>query len=357
MSHDRWTDGGIYENRLEAAMLAGNVAWWEMRLPDGSVDFHDRKAEVLGYDPADFDHYEDFTELIHTEDYDRAMASMRDHLDGKADRYDVEYRIEAADGSYHWFHDVGSITDRGEEGAPRIVSGIVIDITQRKEYAAEVERHNEQLTLLNRIVRHDIRNDMTLALGLLETIEEDVPDEIRREFEQVRTAAEHVVTTTEDIQSVISVLGGEEGSLDDATVSLQTIVSREVDSARSRHGDAEIAVDSIPDVAVRGNELLSSVIANLVENAIEHSDRETPHVWIDTSVDEETVSLTVADDGPGVPDAIKEELFESGVTTDESGLGLGLYIVATLVDTFDGDVTVEDNDPRGARFSVELRRA
>ncbi|WP_380678488.1 PAS domain S-box protein [Salinigranum sp. GCM10025319] len=118
-----------YRDRLEGAMLVGDLAWWEMDVPTGSVAFNSGKAKMLGYDPGHFSHFEDFTELLHPADHDRAMQAMWDHFEGTAERYDVRYRIKAADGGYHWFHDIGGITERADDGAPLTVTGVVVDIS------------------------------------------------------------------------------------------------------------------------------------------------------------------------------------------------------------------------------------
>jgi signal transduction histidine kinase len=73
---------------------------------------------------------------------------------------------------------------------------------------------------------------------------------------------------------------------------------------------------------------------------------------------EETVVVRIADNGPGVPDHRKEAIFGEGEAgLDSSGTGIGLYLVESLVDSYGGDVWVEDNDPEGAVFVVELPRA
>ncbi|MFB6290201.1 MAG: PAS domain S-box protein, partial [Candidatus Bipolaricaulia bacterium] len=117
--------------RLEAAMEAGNLAWWRMELPSGEVEFSELKTRMLGYSPDRFKHYTDFTDLLHPEDREEAMEAMRDHLEGKVKKYEVEYRIKKKDGSYKWFRDVGSVTQL--EGEHKVVTGVVIDIDKRKE--------------------------------------------------------------------------------------------------------------------------------------------------------------------------------------------------------------------------------
>ncbi|MDO9538473.1 MAG: PAS domain S-box protein, partial [Methanocalculus sp.] len=129
--------------RLESAMEAGGIAWWEMDSVTGDVAFSPRKAEMLGYSPDRFSHYTDFTDLIHPEDKEKAMQAMRDHLEGRAERYEVEYRIKNSAGTYLWFRDIGSVSDRGEGGAPLKVVGLVMNITTLKE-ADEALRQSEK---------------------------------------------------------------------------------------------------------------------------------------------------------------------------------------------------------------------
>ena len=72
----------------------------------------------------------------------------------------------------------------------------------------------------------------------------------------------------------------------------------------------------------------------------------------------ETVRVTIADNGPGIPDEQKRTVFGKGEKgVDSPGTGIGLYLVETLVDQFGGDVWIEDNDPKGSVFVVELPKA
>ncbi|ESP89966.1 signal-transducing histidine kinase [Candidatus Halobonum tyrrellensis G22] len=106
------------------------------------------------------------------------------------------------------------------------------------------------------------------------------------------------------------------------------------------------------------NGMLGSVFRNLLNNAVQHNDADDPLVVVDVGLDGDRVTVRVADNGPGVPDDRKMEVFgknEKGI--DSSGTGVGLYLVHTLVSEYGGSVRIEDNDPRGAVFVVRLRRA
>lgn len=121
-------------NELELindAILAADMAWWFMELPSGAIFFHPNKLKMLGYTDHDADHfihYSSFTNLLHPDDYEPTMQAMRDHIAGKANRYESIYRIRAKDDTYHRFADRGRIIARDKKGN-FAVSGIVIDMT------------------------------------------------------------------------------------------------------------------------------------------------------------------------------------------------------------------------------------
>lgn len=133
-----------HTEKVEAAMRLGNLAWWEMLMPSGTVTCDDLKLEMLDRDPKEYQgvHYSAFTDLLHPDDYPKAMLAMRDHLEGRAQTYEVDYRIRKKDGSYIWMHDCGGITERDEDGNPIRVAGIVVNITHLKE-AEEKLRESE----------------------------------------------------------------------------------------------------------------------------------------------------------------------------------------------------------------------
>lgn len=119
-------------SRIKLSMDAADISWWEMEMPSGAVVFDKKKTDMLGCNAEDFKHYMDFVNLLHPDDSEKAMDAMRDHFSGKAKNYEVEYRIMTKSGQYKWFHDIGSITDRDEQGNPVKIAGIVIDISERK---------------------------------------------------------------------------------------------------------------------------------------------------------------------------------------------------------------------------------
>ncbi|MGB4800692.1 MAG: PAS domain-containing protein [Candidatus Saccharimonadales bacterium] len=89
---------GLFGNEydlLSAALEAADIAWRFMELPSGAINTSDTKSRMLGYtDPSAFGHYKSYTDLLHPDDYDPTMQAMRNHLAGKAEWYEMRYRIK-----------------------------------------------------------------------------------------------------------------------------------------------------------------------------------------------------------------------------------------------------------------------
>lgn len=116
--------------RLDNAMEAAGMAWWEIEFPSGVVFFAENKAKMLGYDPDQFFHYKSFTDLVHPDDYETAMQAMRDHMSGKTDHYETVYRIKTKSGDYKTFLDRGKIVQK--KGNEMRIAGVVIDVEPLK---------------------------------------------------------------------------------------------------------------------------------------------------------------------------------------------------------------------------------
>jgi diguanylate cyclase (GGDEF)-like protein/PAS domain S-box-containing protein len=131
---------------------AGHLGNWYWDYETNVVTFNDLKVEALGYDISEVPRpvgFQFFTERIHKDDYDYVMQNMRDHLYGKINAYDVEYRIQAKNGDYKYYHDIGKVTKRDENGKPLFLAGIVFDITERRIALQKLEKLNKTLEKLS----------------------------------------------------------------------------------------------------------------------------------------------------------------------------------------------------------------
>jgi PAS domain S-box-containing protein len=230
------------------------------------------------------------------------------------------------------------------------------DITERKRYEHELEEQRDNLEVLNQVIRHDIRNDMNVVQGRARLLEEHI-DEGHPGWDDLRSlqkSTESAIGLTKTGRDLAETMLSTEADVE--PVRLDQHLRTPIENARSAFENATITVDDgLSDVRVRGNELLEAVFRNLIQNAVVHNDTDTPTVHVSMTRADGTVTVAIADNGPGIPDNRKEMIFGKGETgLDSSGTGVGLYLVETLVEQYGGDVWIEDNDPKGAVFLVEL---
>jgi signal transduction histidine kinase len=215
----------------------------------------------------------------------------------------------------------------------------------------------ERLVTLHSLVRHNVRNRVNVIGGRLDLLVSELEaadgiDEVDDTHETAIDGQLRAITALlSDIKLAVEALDEDH---EDESVPLASVVSEQATVAEQSHDGLSVTVDVDPALCVCADELLSAVVENLLSNAVTHHDRETAGVVVTAESDGEWVRLRVADDGPGIPDRRKKQVFEPEVG---EGTGMGLYLVETLVDQYGGDVRLADNDPRGTVVELTLPRA
>jgi len=178
------------QERLDLCLSAGNLAWWEMDVKTGKVIYNENKVKMLGYTVKDFKNvdYKAFTDIVHPDDYEKVMKAMEDHLEGKKDLYEVEYRIKTKKGNYKWFHDRGSIVKKNNKKEPLKVKGVVFDISDLKEKETNIRNINENL--------ENIVKERTREL-------EESNKKLKNEINERKKADLYLERTKENLRNVI----------------------------------------------------------------------------------------------------------------------------------------------------------
>ncbi|MDO9538408.1 MAG: PAS domain S-box protein [Methanocalculus sp.] len=135
--------------QLEAAMDAGNLAWWGLDMETGSLTFCDRFARIFEYAPKRVTHYTEFMGLLHPDDHEVIRQALYSHLDGHKSRYEAECRVKRADGSYLWLQIIGRRSEDPQSSRSIRVTGTVADISARKRYEEALQEKHESLLAIN----------------------------------------------------------------------------------------------------------------------------------------------------------------------------------------------------------------
>ena len=287
-----------------------------------------------------------FVELIAAGYYPDCVATeyddhVRTLLTSSNDVEKVQWEVEAmtADGDDLVLDAHTALLPRGPDGEFRGTVNAFRDITELKRYQHQLERQNERLEQFASLVSHDLRNPLNVAQGYLEGIDDGIPPESALE------EIDHSLDRMEELIEDLLVLAREGQSIDELErVSIATVAREAWSTVETEAATLEVATDA--DCRADRTRL-RQLFENLFRNAIEHAGER-----VVVRVEELDTGFAVVDDGPGVPEGDRDEVFEAGVTTDETGTGFGLAIVSEIVDAHDWSVRVTDGVDGGARFEV-----
>ena len=226
------------------------------------------------------------------------------------------------------------------------------------EHERELEYERERLEFFNRLIRHNLLNSLNLVQARAGILDDYVDASAQHHLDLVRNRTDDMIDLIETLRSLMrAVVGRDEPDLE--PVDVGEVLRSEIRKADQTHSQAELTVDGRLDDAgqVIANDLLAEAVENVLANAVQHNDRTVQEITVSVEQGNETTTITIADNGPGIPDEDKEQIFQKGEKRFESpGSGFGLYLVREIVDAYDGEIEVTDNEPEGTVFAVSLPR-
>ena len=325
---------GIYRSTLETPgeFVEVNEAMVDIFDAESSAELLDRPVRTLFADPDD---RHALTEQLESEGYVEVDELTLETLSGETFYASLTAIVSEADDECY-------------------IDGVVQDVTDRRRYEYQLERQRDNLEVLNQVVRHDIRNDLQLILTYGELLAGSVDDQHRQHVEKILSSTRSAIEITDSAREVAEVML--QAQEEPKPVNAGYVLERQLDAVRSSYENALVETEGpIPRVTVSADDMLESVFRNLLVNAVEHNDEDVPEVRVSTEQREETLEVSIADNGPGIPDERKQDIFEEGKKgLDSAGTGLGLYLVQTLLDRYGGSIEVSDNEPEGTVFTVAL---
>ena len=225
-----------------------------------------------------------------------------------------------------------------ENGEFQGTVGVARDITARK-------RREQQLTVLNRVLRHNVRNEMNVILGYAERMAaDDTLDHDHREtIAAIRASASDLAALAQKARYFDDLLNRREET--PTSIDCVSLVRGVSQRFQTMHPEARIEHSFPNEAVVLAGEYLEIAVANLLENAIQHNPTDVPLVEIEIDADrDETVEIVVRDNGPGIPDEEIAVLDQSVESPLDHGSGLGLWLVNWIVTNLDGRLVFTETE-------------
>lgn len=333
--------------------------------PHGDIQYVSPSVQrVLDYDPEDLKG-KNAIDFVHEKDRDAVVSQLQEILDKPANELQVEYRVRHADGTYTVVESRG----RNLLDDP-VVNGIVInsrDISDRKHREERLRHQNRQLEEFANVISHDLRSPLTVARGYADLIADEYEDE---RLDRVHEA--HL--RMDELLGDLLELAREGRVVDDPEPVDLNIAAREAWSTVDTES-ATLSVDGAEEVLAdpsRLRELLENLFCNAIEHGAVQSTEEGGRaseadlsangdgreqrgksrlqrdgragIAVEVGRLDNGRGFYVQDNGPGIPQSDREEVFEPGFSTAKDGTGFGLAIVKEIVDAHGWRVAVTDAD-------------
>ncbi len=251
--------------------------------------------------------------------------------------------LQTAKGRRQFQFSVSAVDEAETDAEGNAVARTVLfrDVTDR-------QTREQRLTVLNRILRHNVRNNLDVVLAYADHVDED---EIQR---GVRDSATELLELSKKAREAEEVMTSSTDPPE--PVDLTDVADTVVDRFRTGNLPGDISLNGPDELLITSHRtVIQQALSELIENALTHTDADPPQV--DVSVrkgTEAAAEITVADNGPGLPER-EQQILASGTETQlKHGQGIGLWVVNWAVTRLGGDLQFRANDPEGSIVTIRL---
>lgn len=221
------------------------------------------------------------------------------------------------------------------------------DISERKEW-------EDQLNVLNRLLRHNLSNDMNVIRGFAETIAVENAGIVEEDANKIISQCDRLLETIEKQRTVVDILANRSHS---EILDLSSRIYQIIGKLQSELPQATINASVPPTVFVQSMPEIIIAVEELINNAIEHNDQPEPRVNIEIEKSVNQIQITIQDNGPKIPSMDRAVLSgNSEIDPLFHGRGMGLWLVYWIVRLSGGVVESTQRDDRGNIISITLPR-
>ncbi|HLX62715.1 MAG TPA: PAS domain S-box protein [Planctomycetota bacterium] len=369
VSEQRRAEQALRESieRFQLVARGTNDGLWDWNVETNRVYFSSRWKEMLGYRDDEIENnFSEWESRLHSEDHERALATIKEYFDGKTPVYELEHRLRHKDGTYRWILARGFAL-RHANGKPYRMTGSHIDLTERKKAAdelaakaKELARSNAELEQFAYVASHDLREPLRAINShgqlLARRAKERLDVDAEQHLKLVLDGAERMKNLINDLLEY-SRLGTRVQTL--TAVDCNAILAHTLENLKVALEESGGVVESEPLPTLRADGVqLTQVFQNLIGNALKFKGAQPPRVRISALRREHDWLFAVKDNGIGIdPQHFKRifAVFARLHTREEyPGTGIGLSICKRIVERHGGTIWVESEVGKGAAFYFSI---
>jgi PAS domain S-box-containing protein len=210
----------------------------------------------------------------------------------------------------------------------------IVEIQLMVRDATERRQREGFISVINRILRHNLRNKMTVITGYAKSLETELGGDSAEKARTIGDTADQLLELSESAQQIEEF---RQSSTELEPMDITPVVDRTVSKLVDQYPEASVTVNAPDTVVAETNRRLETALWEIVDNAAEHGGT-PPSIDIDVSVDERQVAVVVTDNGPGLPEVEREVLESETETQMVHGQGLGLWLVYWVVRGLNGEI-------------------
>ncbi len=346
--------------QLRLSKQAAQLGTFDMDMATNEMLWDERTRLLFGIThDGPVDYLRDFVHGLHDEDRGRVLRIISDLIHNRIEdgRYDVEYRtISQQDGSVRWVRAIGKLYF-DDHGKPFRFIGSVLDITDQK---LDEQRKNDFIGM----VSHELKTPLTSMLAYQQLLQKKLLKDGGDEFARVALAKsnQQIRKMTTMINGFLNISHLESGKiqLKKETFDLRVLLEELMEDFRMITSTHELILKACDHPMLYADrEKISSVISNLISNAIKYSPQGKV-ILVSCNADQEHVEVQIKDEGMGIKTEDQAKLFQRfyRIATSHreniSGFGIGLYLSKEIVERHEGKIWVESEAAKGSTFSFSL---
>jgi len=341
------------QTELYRAVIAASFAFvFRIALEERTFTFVSPSVEeFLGYTASELDS-EPISTVIPDEETDELA---REYLDQVADGEGLQVRdfpLADRDGRTVYADiRVVPIYDPGVPEDAQTPDDIVGAQTMVRD-ATERRRREGLISVINRVLRHNVRNEVSVINGYTEMLAADLDGDAASKADRIIETANRLLDLAESAREIEA---NRDQSPDVEPVDVVPIVEERVRQLRERYPEATVTVDSPETAVVQALPRLETALWELLDNAAKHGG-DDPSVAVEIRDTDDRILIAIADDGPGLPESERQVLATGAEEPLVHGQGLGLWLAYWLVGNFDGEITIPEYQ-QGTRVEVRLPKS